>query len=52
LFAEGAKEASMIISFLLSYMHRRAVQSHFVWEPSLDLSDSQIYSALIPNAHN
>lgn len=41
----------MIISLLLSVLHRRAMRPDFTWEPALDLSDSQIYSALIPNAH-
>ena len=42
----------MIMSLLMSLIHRRAVKPHFVWEPSLDLSDSQIVSALIPHAHS
>lgn len=42
----------MIISLLLSFMNHRAAKAEFTWAPSLDLSNSEIYSALIPNAHN
>jgi hypothetical protein len=42
----------MIISFLLSFMNNRAAKAEYTWAPALDLSDSEIYSALIPGAHN
>lgn len=35
----------MLISLFLSYLSRRR---SFAWTPSLDLSDHEIYSALIP----
>ena len=41
-----AKVSSMFLSFVLSFLSRRNV---FVWAPALDLSDSAIYSNLLPN---
>lgn len=35
----------MLLSFLLSRLNR---SRRFVWSPALDLSDHEVYSALIP----
>jgi|SoiMethySBSTD1v2_1073268.scaffolds.fasta_scaffold746256_2 hypothetical protein len=39
------KGPAMFLSFLLSRLSRPA---RFVWTPALDLSDHEVYSALIP----
>jgi hypothetical protein len=37
----------MFLSFLLARLNR---SPRFVWSPALDLSDHEVYSALIPGA--
>jgi hypothetical protein len=39
----------MFLTFLLSRFSR---MPRFVWTPALDLSDHEVYSTLIPNAHH
>ena len=41
------KGPAMFLSFLLARLNR---SPRFVWSPALDLSDHEVYSALIPGA--
>ena len=41
----------MIVSLVLSFLHRHAVHRPFVWSPSVDLSDHAIYSTLITHTN-
>jgi hypothetical protein len=41
------KGSPMFLSFLLARLNR---SPRFVWSPALDLSDHEVYSALIPGA--
>lgn len=39
----------MFVSLILSLLARKHA---FVWRPSLDLTDHEVYSTLLPGAHH